>query len=206
MGSAAAIFEILGTAAPTRTKTASIGNSREAVNRFQRLSGSRVATVDASLAGASAIALTQTASQCRSGPSPPIGKICANNGWRTRRSNACPIQKSWTKMYRPTSPHGAVARALFLLGLHVGDRVVPGLRLFADRFFFASEKDILDLGLEGDAGWWRESLVQFPVESVSAKQPVVRGRVVEKVLSHGDALVRSRRDQISPLKGIRVED
>ena len=38
-------------------------------------------------------------------------------------------------------------RAL-LLGLHVGDLVVAGLRLFADHFYFVSEKDLVNLGLE----------------------------------------------------------
>jgi hypothetical protein len=187
---AAALLEIVGTDSTDAHEDRLDRQFEEAVNRFERLSGSRVTTIDASLAGTSAIALSTDGFAVPTSPSQPISKI-PREKWLADAKE--PMRAVYTTLEKDVPAEIAAwsggTRAL-LLGLHVGDRVVAGLRLFADHFYFVSEKDLINLGLEEVARWWRESLVQFPIESVSAKQPVVRGKAVEKVLSHGDALVR----------------
>jgi hypothetical protein len=204
---AGALFEIVDTDSTDAHEDRLDQRFEEAVNRFKRLLGSRVTTVDASLAGTSAIALGTDGFAGSPSPPPPDG-IISPEQWLADAEK--PMRALYTMLNKDVSADLAVwssgTRAL-LLGLHVGDRVVAGLRLFADRFYFASEKDLLKWGLEGDARWWRESLAQFPVESDSAKQPVVRGKAVEKVLSHGDALVRFLVElRTRAQKGIRAED
>lgn len=204
---AAALLEIVGTDSSDAHEDPLDRQFEEAVSRFERLSGSRVATVEASRAGVSAITLsTDGLAVSSTGSAMPTSAI-SREQWLADAEE--PMRALYTKLHEALpsdiSAWSVGTRAL-LLGLRVGDTVVAGLRLFDSHFYFVSEKDLINLGLEEIARWWRETLTQFPVESVSAKQPVVRGKEVEKVLGCGDALVHFLREiRTRALKAIRAE-
>ena len=109
--------------------------------------GVGVTTVDASLAGTSAIALSTDGFAVPPGPSPPISKIPRKMVGGREGANACRIHNAGQ---RCAGRHRRMERwhARSSAGTSRWRPVVAGLRLFADRLFFVSEKDLLSLGLE----------------------------------------------------------
>jgi len=165
-----------------------------AVRRLERIRSAEFVPVEVGGISKVTLALSPLVERPKVRRSPSAAAI-SPDAWRATADG--PMQTLYDLLLREFPSSVAdwnVGSTALLLYLKAGDQVVEALRLFGNRVYFVSEKDLLNLGANEDARWWRSTLSEFPVTKASATQPVVAGQNVAKLLGQEERLVAFLRE------------
>lgn len=155
----------------------------EAIARFQRLRSVEVVPVEAQAVQRDSVALSALSERAKAPRSSSGASLVSPSEWMAGAEPALrALHERLVREFPASIAEWNVGTSALLLYLKVGDERIEGLRLFGDRVYFVSEKNLLALGATEDARWWRATVAKFPVSDPSAKQPVVAGPKVPVLL------------------------
>ena len=160
-----------------------------AVQRFQSNRSAEVVPVESRYLPEGNVALSPLAEPPSERMS-PAGTTISVDAWRALAEP--PLRSLYDVLLRDLPAPVAEWRpgtSAMLLYLRAGDQLIEGMRLYSNRVYLVSGKNLLNLGAEEDARWWRSALPEFLVTDPTAKQPVVAGPNIARLLERRDKLV-----------------